>query len=57
MDWRASSDAGAKGPNMCNGKKIPELPYGKWVCKRNLDEDGDKKGTLESQFAALTPHF
>jgi hypothetical protein len=33
-----------KGPRVCRGKKIPDEENGKWICKRNLDKEGNKKG-------------
>merc|ERR1711955_99171 len=33
-----------KGPRECMGKKIPEIKNGYFICHRNLNNSGNKKG-------------
>merc|ERR1711937_333224 len=33
-----------RGPRECMGKKIPTIPNGYFVCHRNLNNSGNKKG-------------
>merc|ERR1719150_385294 len=42
----------AKGPNMCNGKKIPEVKRGKFHCKalkKNKAKDSNSKGSKKKK--------